>query len=196
MVSVTIPLPEGGDLRENVSVSTERGAAREGEVVEDLSLSAPLETRSWSRMTRSALHRSSPSPAATRLSRTRLWSRRRGRTRVRVRRRDRVRYPDVHRCVDERAGCIVCRGACRRGAGRYRGVSPGSLSIEDVTAGVESSKTVHRVRRQPGLDVEETRDVLCRLNLLVLVTGRLATRPDGDPTAGEITDRFRTALSG
>jgi hypothetical protein len=68
---------------------------------------------------------------------------------------------------------------------------PDGVSIEDVKRAVESAATVYEVRRELDLDGEETRELLRELDLLDLVTGRLAYKPNQD----ESLDRIESATA-
>ncbi|EMA08338.1 hypothetical protein [Haloferax denitrificans] len=69
-------------------------------------------------------------------------------------------------------------------------------STEDVCAAVAGAKTLYEVERRLGLDRAEVRDVLTALDLLDLVTGRMARRDRSAASPTDVRTRVRAALDG
>lgn len=79
--------------------------------------------------------------------------------------------------------------------GSVEAALPASVTLESVKCAVESSKTLHQIRRQLGLELQETRDLLHRPNLLDVVTGRPANRSGDGPTADGIDERIHAVTA-
>ncbi|MDS0242893.1 MULTISPECIES: hypothetical protein [unclassified Haloferax] len=75
-------------------------------------------------------------------------------------------------------------------------VSSLDCSTADVCAAVAGAKTLYEVERRLGLDRAEVRDVLTALDLLDLVTGRMARRDASAATPADVRTRARAALDG
>ncbi|ELZ89113.1 hypothetical protein [Haloferax sulfurifontis] len=69
-------------------------------------------------------------------------------------------------------------------------------STEDVCAAVAGAKTLYEVERRLGLDRAEVRDVLTALDLLDLVTGRMARRDRSAASPADVRTRVRAAFDG
>ncbi|WP_148414999.1 hypothetical protein [Haloferax sp. KTX1] len=69
-------------------------------------------------------------------------------------------------------------------------------STADVCAAVAGAKTLYEVERRLGLDRDEVRDLLTALDLLDLVTGRMARRDASAATPADVRTRARAALDG
>lgn len=63
---------------------------------------------------------------------------------------------------------------------------PDGISIEDVKDAVQSASTMHEVQRALDLEGAKTRNLLQELDLIDLVTGRLAYKPNQDTSLDEI----------
>lgn len=63
---------------------------------------------------------------------------------------------------------------------------PDGVSIEDVKEAVQSASTMHEVQRALDLKGSKTRTLLQELDLIDLVTGRLAYKPNQDTSLDEI----------
>lgn len=70
---------------------------------------------------------------------------------------------------------------------------PADLTVDDLKDVVQSSNTLYEATQRLDTDLEEARDVLKRLNLLDLVTGRLSTCDEQTVTGEEIDRRIRSS---
>ena len=68
---------------------------------------------------------------------------------------------------------------------------PEALTLHDVVDAVVDARTVHEVQREVGLDYNRTRQLLCQLNLLDLVVGRVSGDSDRTVTVDVVADRIR-----
>ncbi|MGB9956401.1 hypothetical protein ACOZ4B_08430 [Haloferax prahovense] len=73
-------------------------------------------------------------------------------------------------------------------------VSSLDCSTEDVCAAVTGAKTLYEVERRLGLDRADVREVLTALDLLDLVTGRMARRDASAASADDVRTRVHAAL--
>ncbi|POG55573.1 hypothetical protein [Haloferax marisrubri] len=73
-------------------------------------------------------------------------------------------------------------------------VSSLDCSTEDVCAAVTGAKTLYEVERRLGLDRADVREVLTALDLLDLVTGRMARRDASAASADDVRTRAHAAL--
>lgn len=67
------------------------------------------------------------------------------------------------------------------------------LSINELVDVVQSSNTIYQAHQRLELDQDQTRRLLKKLDLINLVTGRIATLEDRSVTREEIEGRIRTA---
>jgi hypothetical protein len=70
---------------------------------------------------------------------------------------------------------------------------PADLTVDDLKNVVQSSNTLYEATKQLDTDLEEARNVLKRLNLLDLVTGRLSKCGEKTVTGEEIDRRIRSS---
>ncbi|AKU08184.1 hypothetical protein [Haloferax gibbonsii] len=75
-------------------------------------------------------------------------------------------------------------------------VSSLDCSTEDVCAAVAGAKTLYEVERRLGLDRAEVRELLTALDLLDLVTGRMARRDQSAASPADVRMRVCAALGG
>ena len=68
---------------------------------------------------------------------------------------------------------------------------PESLTLHDVVDAVVDARTVHEVQREVGLGYDRTRQLLCQLNVLDLVVGRVTAAHDRTVTVDVVADRIR-----
>ena len=68
---------------------------------------------------------------------------------------------------------------------------PESLTLHDVVDAVVDARTVHEVQREVGLGYDRTRQLLCQLNVLDLVVGRVTAARDRTVTVDVVADRIR-----
>lgn len=68
---------------------------------------------------------------------------------------------------------------------------PESLTLHDVVDAVVDARTVHEVQREVGLGYDRTRQLLCQLNVLDLVVGRVTAAHDRAVTVDVVADRIR-----
>ncbi|WP_241768360.1 MSCRAMM family adhesin SdrC [Haloferax sp. ATB1] len=73
-------------------------------------------------------------------------------------------------------------------------VSSLDCSTEDVCAAVTGAKTLYEVERRLGLDRADVREVLTALDLLDLVTGRMARRDASAASPDDVRTRVHAAL--
>ncbi|RDZ63830.1 hypothetical protein C5B90_11960 [Haloferax sp. Atlit-12N] len=73
-------------------------------------------------------------------------------------------------------------------------VSSLDCSTEDVCAAVSGAKTLYEVERRLGLDRADVREVLTALDLLDLVTGRMARRDASAASPADVRTRVHAAL--
>ncbi|RDZ44821.1 hypothetical protein C5B91_09330 [Haloferax sp. Atlit-10N] len=75
-------------------------------------------------------------------------------------------------------------------------VSSLDCSTEDVCAAVAGAKTLYEVERRLGLDRADVRELLAALDLLDLVTGRMARRDQSAASPDDVRTRVHAALGG
>jgi hypothetical protein len=68
---------------------------------------------------------------------------------------------------------------------------PESRTLHDVVNAVVDARTVHEVQREVGLGYDRTRQLLCQLNVLDLVVGRVTAAHDRTVTVDVVADRIR-----
>lgn len=70
---------------------------------------------------------------------------------------------------------------------------PTDLTVEELKEIIKSSQTLYEATQQLGVDRGEAREMLNRLNLLDLVTGRLQTKDERTVTSEEIDRRIHSS---
>jgi hypothetical protein len=70
---------------------------------------------------------------------------------------------------------------------------PADLTVDDLKDVVQSSHTLYEATQRLDTDLEEAREMLKRLNLLDLVTGRLSACDEQTVTGAEIDRRIRSS---
>ena len=68
---------------------------------------------------------------------------------------------------------------------------PEALTLHDVVDAVVDARTVHEVQREVGLGYDRTRQLLCQLNVLDLVVGRVSGDSEQAVTVDVVADRIR-----
>jgi hypothetical protein len=71
---------------------------------------------------------------------------------------------------------------------------PDSVTLEQLRESVEGADTLYDIQQEFGLDRERARDILSALDLLELVHGRVATRPQREELKTEIDRRIRESI--
>jgi hypothetical protein len=72
---------------------------------------------------------------------------------------------------------------------------PPHLTIDRIRDAVQSSDTLYQAQRKLDVDDETATRLLRELDLLDLVTGRLATKRDREVSRDEIDERIRAATA-
>jgi hypothetical protein len=73
---------------------------------------------------------------------------------------------------------------------------PDDLTVGAVADAVVDARTTYEVSRRVGLDLDQTRDLLRRLDLLDLVTARIDAAPDHRASTEEVAARIRRRAPG
>ncbi|MFC6962460.1 hypothetical protein ACFQL7_09030 [Halocatena marina] len=68
---------------------------------------------------------------------------------------------------------------------------PDDVTVETIIETVRESNTIYEVKRDIGIERENTLDMLRELNLLDLVVGRLATETEREISREEVIERLR-----
>lgn len=72
---------------------------------------------------------------------------------------------------------------------------PDDVTVETIIETVQESNTIYEVKRDIGIERENTLDMLRELNLLDLVVGRLATEAERTISREEVIERLRQSAS-